>query len=154
MIKILKFSIFALLILISQDFSAQIKIKELPNYNLESIDSEFLENSSTRDIIPLRSGWQIYTPDSPDEKAKISTPSVFEGTSELIYERGLSFKDDEISNKNIELVFLGLNYSAEILINNKLIYKHPGGELPFTVILPRDLLKYGEINKTYYKTKI
>jgi len=52
-------------------------------------------------------------------------------------------------------VFLGLNYRADISINNVIIYRHPGGEFPFTIDLPRDILKSDTINlltvKLFYK---
>ena len=52
-------------------------------------------------------------------------------------------------------MFLGLNYRADIAINNIIIYRHTGGEFPFTIDLPRDILKSDAANlltvKLYYK---
>jgi len=142
--KTLILSIFALFFF---ELNAQIKIKELSPYDLTKIDSSFIGLSSKRTIIPLRTGWQIYSPDSPENVTKVTIPCAFEGTENLIYEREISFSNDLIIKNQLELVFLGLNYSGEILINNKLIYKHPGGEIPFSFELPKDILNYGKPNK-------
>lgn len=139
--------ILSIFVLFFFELNAQIKIKELPPYDLTRIDSSFIGLSSKRSIIPLRAGWQIYSPDSPENVTKVTIPCAFEGTENLIYEREISFSNDLIIRNQLELVFLGLNYSGEILINNKLIYKHPGGEIPFTVELPKDILNYGKPNK-------
>ena len=129
------------------ELNAQITIKELPSYDLTKIDSFFIGMSSKRSIIPLRAGWQIYSPDSPENKTKVTIPCAFEGAENLIYEREITISDDLVIKNKLELVFLGLNYSGEILINNKIIYKHPGGELPFSVELPKDILNFGKSNK-------
>lgn len=137
----------AVFCLLAFNINAQIKIKELPPYNLASLDSSFLEISSTREIIPLRSGWLLYDLESPESKVSITTPSTFEGAESMVFEKEISFSDEQIVNNIILLNFLGINYSAEILINNKLIYKHPGTELPFSVELPKDILNFGIPNK-------
>lgn len=133
--------------LFSLQLTAQIKIKELPPYDLTNIDQAFTGASSVRQIIPLRTGWKIYNPDSPEKKTDITNPSAFEGAENLVYEREISFSDELVINNILELVFLGINYSGEILVNDKLIYKHPGGELPFSIELPKDILNFGTPNK-------
>ncbi|MBU2493807.1 MAG: hypothetical protein KJ571_14360 [Bacteroidetes bacterium] len=142
-----KYLILAIFVLFFLQLNAQIKIKELPPYDLKMIDSSFTEASSTRNLITLRNDWKIFSPDSPENKTDISIPSAFEGAENMIYEREINFTDEQIINNVLELVFLGINYSGEILINNKLIYKHSGGELPFSIELPKDILKFGSPNK-------
>ena len=50
-------------------------------------------------------------------------------------------------------MFLGVNYSAEISINDKIIYTHAGGEYPFQFDLPRDILNTDRDNVLSVKVK-
>jgi beta-galactosidase len=59
---------------------------------------------------------------------------------QMIFERSITLSREQISENKMEIHFLGLNYTADISINNNIIYRHPGGEYPFTLDLPRDLL--------------
>jgi beta-galactosidase len=122
----------------------QIKIKELPPYNLEYIDSSFFEISKSRKLKHLREEWQVYTESNTDKKVKVSVPSIFDGENSLFYQKSFLLSQEDISNNDITLNFLGLNYSAEILLNELLIYKHTGGEFPFQIYLDSTFLLVGE----------
>ncbi|MFH1198212.1 MAG: glycoside hydrolase family 2 TIM barrel-domain containing protein [bacterium] len=130
---------------------AQIKIKEAPVSNFSKMDSIFIDSNAKRKIIPLIENWRVYPADDSENKYKVSVPSTFEGTESLVYERNLDIRDNDIVNYNIFLEFLGLNYSAEILINNLSIYKHSGSTVPFSVEIPKDILNFGEPNKLAVK---
>ncbi len=137
-----------LLFLISLIFpisiNAQIIFRELPGYKINLSDSAFFETNQFRNIIPLNGGWQVYTAkdagDSEKQKVSVSIPSVFEGNGDLIFEKNFSLSEFEIKNHQMRLVFGGVNYSAEISVNGKIIYTHTGGEFPFWFELPRDIL--------------
>lgn len=126
---------------------SQIKIKELPPYDLLSVDSLFFNISEKRTVIPLNNGWEIYSGDEPNRKTEVNLPSSFEGVDELIYEREISFSQADINNRQVQIKFLGLSYAAEIVLNDLIIYKHPGGLHPFYVIIPDDLVKTDTPNK-------
>lgn len=119
----------------------QILIKELAGKKVTSPDSVFINKTRTRDVISLKGRWYAYLPDEKDKRTIVTIPSNFRGKEELTFEREIPLSQSQIANHTLELQFLGLNYSADISVNNYIIYKHPGGEFPFRVELPRDILK-------------
>jgi beta-galactosidase len=147
------FFFFFILIFQSLVFS-QIKIKELPPYRLEEVDSSFFGISATRKIIHLNENWLVYTDKASTKKVKVSVPSNFTGEKSLFYEKSFDLTSDQITDYEIDLTFLGLTYSAEIILNELLIFKHPGGEFPFTLKIDPENLLIGEnklIVKVYYQ---
>ncbi|MEI7811204.1 MAG: glycoside hydrolase family 2 TIM barrel-domain containing protein [Ignavibacteria bacterium] len=133
----------------------QIRINSLPHYDLISQDSLFFNNSHLRTVISLDGAWNVYIHGVRDEISLTSIPCNFKGEEDLTFEKELKLTQRQIMNNKFQLVFLGLNYSAEIILNNLVIYKHPGGDFPFRVSLPNNLLKTGQKNvlavKVFYK---
>lgn len=120
---------------------AQIIFKELPGYRIADYDSLFFDISSHRKIIPLNGTWKVHPAD--DEKAQkvaVKVPSVFQGEGELIFEKSFTIPLEDFKNYQMKLVFFGINYSADISVNKNIIYRHPGGEFPFQIDLPKDIL--------------
>ena len=144
------FFLFSLFLIQSVSF-AQVKIRELPSYDLGVIDSVFFNVTKSRPIIPLKNTWKVFTADAPNKKVPLSIPFIFDRSDELQLENQLNFTKEEILNNRIKLVFLGLNYYAEILINDLVIYKHPGGEIPFSIEIPKDVLKISSSNRIIIK---
>jgi beta-galactosidase len=121
---------------------SQVVFKEYPDYQIRSSDYIFFDVTETRSIIPLNGKWLVRPSD--DEKAPkvtVGVPSIFEGGEELIFEKTFSLTPDQISKKVLELVFFCINYTADISVNNIIIYRHGGGEYPFKFELPRDILR-------------
>lgn len=119
----------------------QIIFKEIPLSKNLLTNIEYLENSSIRMVESLNGDWMVYSPeDEKREKTKIKVPSFFEGTANLIFEKTFNLTAQQISQHNFEIRFLGVSYSADISINGYMIYRHTGGEFPFSFILPKDLL--------------
>ncbi|HEX2867666.1 MAG TPA: hypothetical protein VHO03_11530 [Ignavibacteriales bacterium] len=124
----------------------QIRIKELPRFDFLRQDSLFLNVSHTRNVISLDGTWLAYTKNNRDDASRISVPSNFRGVDELTFEKDITLEGRQVKGRRLELVFLGLNYSAEITLNNFVIYKHAGGEFPFKVELPRNIIKIDKNN--------
>ncbi len=120
---------------------AQIKVTSLPMNMNGVFDAQFYDQNETRNVTLLNSGWYVYYENDPQKKVEITIPAIFEGEESLVFEKEISFTSDEVKNKQLRLGFLGLNYSAEILVNGYSIYKHPGGSYPFEIVLPNDILK-------------
>ncbi|MGE5352011.1 MAG: glycoside hydrolase family 2 TIM barrel-domain containing protein [Acidobacteriota bacterium] len=133
----------------------QIRIKELPKFDLLKQDSLLLDASHSRNVISLDGTWSVYTGNARDDRRPVSVPSNFRGEDELTFEKNIRLESRQVKNSKLELVFLGLNYSAEIILNNFVIYKHAGGEFPFRVELPQNLIKLDNNNvfivKVYHK---
>ncbi len=144
-------SVFCYLFIFAIVFShiafSQVIFRDLPNYKLNSSDQFLFDISSSRDIISLNGTWKVYTADDKKkEKVNVTIPSVFEGKGEFVFEKSFSLSSRQIDNHKISLNFLGLNYSADISVNNTIIYRHPGGEFPFSLPIPRDLLRSDKAN--------
>ena len=136
--------------------SGQVVFRELPGYKLDLEDHSFFEITQSRDIILLNGKWKVYPADGDAEKkVTINVPSVFDGEGEFVFERSFNISEEDIKTNSFDLVFLGLNYRADISINNIIIYRHTGGEFPFTINLSRDILKSDAANlltvKLFYK---
>ncbi|HVO73168.1 MAG TPA: hypothetical protein VMT35_04030, partial [Ignavibacteriaceae bacterium] len=121
---------------------SQILFRELPGYKINSSDSAFFDITKTREIIPLDGEWLVFPADEKNpQRTKVVIPSIFDGEGELVFQRKFSLNKNEISNHQLKLHFLGLNYAADISINNIIIYRHVGGLFPFQLDLPKDILK-------------
>ena len=134
---------------------AQIVFKELPGYRIADNDSLFFDITPKREIIPLNGTWKVHPAD--DEKAQkvsVTVPSVFHGEGELIFEKSFTIPLEDLKRYQMKLVFFGINYSADISVNKNIIYRHPGGEFPFQIDLPKDILNTDKANvlsvKLYY----
>ncbi len=137
----LNFLLIFIVIILVVPLKAQIVFRDLPGYKINLSDSSFFETNQFRNIIPLNGAWQVYSAsDAEKKKININIPSIFEGNGELIFEKNFSLSQFDIEDHQLRLVFLGINYSAEISINNKIIYTHTGGAIPFQIELPRDIL--------------
>ena len=135
---------------------SQVVFRELPGYKPNLKDHSFFEITQTRDIILLNGNWKVYPVDGDvEKKVTINVPSVFEGEGEFVFEKSFNITERELKTNSFNLVFLGLNYRADISINDIIIYRHPGGEFPFTIDLPRDVLISDTSNllsvKLFYK---
>ena len=130
-----------LLIFFSNISLSQIVFKELPGYQMNFSDSSFLGLSKARSIIPLNGKWVVYSAeDEEPKKISVNVPSIFKGNAQLIFEKTFSLTQEQIREKKAKIYFLGLNYLADIIVNDIVVYRHRGGEYPFTVELPRDAL--------------
>jgi len=147
---------FLLLVIFSTFSPAQVVFRGLPNYKPDLLDRSFFEITKTRDVILLNGKWKVYPAvEKPEKKVAVTIPSVFEGEGEFIFEKEFFLTEDELQNNSFDLVFLGLNYRADISVNNVIIYRHAGGAFPFKIELSRDILKSDGSNllsvDLYYK---
>jgi len=121
---------------------AQFKISQLSSNFDELQDSLFLGTTSTRTIQNLNDDWKAFLADSPENFTKVSFPLSFNSKQTIIFEKNFEIKSNRIINDFITLNFLGINYIAEIFLNNANIYKHSGGKIPFSINLPQNLINY------------
>jgi len=126
---------------------SQVVFKEVPDYQIRFADSLFFDLSSTRSIISLNGKWSVHPADDEDApKVEVSVPSVFEGEGELVFEKEFELSKAMVTQNTLELVFFSINYTADISLNKTIIYRHSGGEYPFRVSLPRDILRSDKKN--------
>lgn len=146
-LKSLLCNLFIAAIIFSQTTFSQVIFRDLPNYKINTSDQLFFDITETRNVILLNGVWKVYPADNDKkEKVNIRVPSIFEGEGDFVFEKNFPLTDSQLNNNKISLNFFGLNYSADISVNKIIIYRHPGGEFPFTVSLPRDILRSDKDN--------
>ena len=153
--KYISLAILLFLLLLTHPANGQIVFRELPNYHINSSDSTFFDINRERQIIPLNGDWKVYTADDKDQKkVDVGIPSIFQGNGELIFEKNFSITPAQFKNYSMRINFLGLNYTADISVNGVIIYRHSGGQFPFAIDLPKDVLHTDKANllsvKLYY----
>jgi len=141
MLKLIKLLFFCLIILNSSILFSQIKVKELQTSNTRSYDPVFFNSIDSDNLFHLNSDWKIYHPDDPSSKIAVTIPAVFSGEEEMVFEREIILNRQQIDLFIAKVIFLGVNYSAEILLNDIIIHRQEFGAIPFKVVLPKELLR-------------
>lgn len=145
MIKYLK-TFFFVIFTCTSLFYSQIRIKEIPSAVLSEVDSVFFNITSKRNIIPLNKNWKAYSIETDDESIEINLPSIFENTESIVLEHKFELNNDIINNYKIFLKLLGINYSAEIYINDVSVFKNTVANIPLQIELNKELLNSGQEN--------
>ncbi|MBK8945522.1 MAG: hypothetical protein IPM32_09670 [Ignavibacteriae bacterium] len=141
-----KYLLLFIFITFQTNLLAQFKIDQLPSDLDQLKDSLFLGITKTRSIQNLNKSWKVFFVDEPENYSEVNFPLKFTSKKTVIFEKEFSFDGEKISKNLFQLNFLGLNYSAEIFLNNATIYKHAGGEIPFKIDLSESLLNYDSPN--------
>ncbi|UCH65316.1 MAG: hypothetical protein JSW63_12045 [Ignavibacterium sp.] len=125
----------------------QVIFREFPDYQPNLNDHNFFDITETRNIIMLNGEWSVFPASDGDEnKVTINVPSIFEGEGEFIFERKFKLSEIDLFTNSFDLIFFGLNYRADISINDIIIYRHTGGEFPFKIELSKDILLSESVN--------
>ena len=152
--KIYFLALFTILYIFSNPTIGQVIFKELPQYEYNVSDSTFFGSTQTRKIISLDGKWKVFPSNKKeDEAVEVNVPSVFQGKGDLTFEKHFFLSADQINRHRLKISFLGLNYSADIIVNGVIIYRQTGGEFPFNVNLPKDILIPGKNNLLTVKLK-
>ncbi len=132
---------------LSNNIYSQIIFRGLSGYRVQKEDLDYLGQSGLRSRTLLNGDWTVHSEnDDPSSAARVNVPSVFEGNKNMIFEKRFRIQPDEISNNILKIGFLGVSYAAEISVNGSLIYRHFGGEMPFSFEVPRDLISTDKSN--------
>jgi len=137
-------------ILLSNILYSQIKIYEINNG--ESYKKYILENNSTqRRYLSLNGEWNLKLASDKEKKIKINVPFYYENESEIILEKKIVFYTKDFAGKIISLILFDLRGSAEIAINENIIYKHSYGNFPIEVNIGEDIINFDKENKIAIK---
>ena len=136
------FYFFALILTFLPSFSySQIIFKELPGYKFNYSEKDLLDLTEYRKVISLDGNWQVFAANDKEQKrVTVGVPSVFQGDGVLVFEKSFPLSKEQLNNNKFKICFLGLNYSADISVNNVIIYRHTGGQFPFSLDLPKDII--------------
>ncbi len=109
-----------------------------------------INDSPTRHKIDLSGIWEVSV--DGDEAIRVAVPSAFDGVAELQYERTFTIPDTLLGRSSIELVAYGINYTAEIWINDTFIGNHNGGYTSFSFPVSPEILNHSGPNRIYVAT--
>ncbi|MDD8018008.1 MAG: glycoside hydrolase family 2 TIM barrel-domain containing protein [Bacteroidota bacterium] len=101
--------------------------------------------SSTRSIIELAGDWD-YSLDGGTTWRKIKVPSAASYEGKIIYRRKFLVDSNTVGNSGFTFVAYGINYQADVFINETFIGKHEGGYTSFTLSIPENLIQVGAEN--------
>ncbi len=137
-------SSFLLLLTLSLCFSQEIKVLENGNPSLRGDDIGFFPDTPTREKIDLAGTWSY----SFDEEvwSEVKIPSAFDYEGRITFLRNFSVSEAMLTASAFKLVALGINYEAEVFINDIFIGKHTGGYTSFTLNIPEGVIQQGEEN--------
>jgi len=136
--------LFVTLILLSNTLYSQIRIKEISSDIPTHLTN--YSNTETRKFISFNADWIITPEDSEIKGVAINVPSRYTSEETIIFKKSFEFSPETITRNNLKMHFLGISYSADIYLNDVVVYKKPGGNIPFSFILPSDLLNITEKN--------
>ncbi len=101
--------------------------------------------SSTRTIIDLAGRWECSLDDGKMWR-QVSVPSSYTGVGKVIFLRKFLVESELLTRSSFKFVAYGINYSAEIYINDVFIGKHEGGYTSFSLTIPENTLQVGKEN--------
>ncbi|MBN1638281.1 MAG: hypothetical protein JW866_04905 [Ignavibacteriales bacterium] len=135
-----KFSlILTFLFVFNSIFVAQITLKELPKIDYEKINPVIFGKTTARTIIPLNENWTCY-PENISQQTKVNIPCSFSGTDIFYFVTNFNLSNTQINNFAFFLNFFGISYYSEVEINDMIIFKSKGGEIPFRLKIPNEIL--------------
>lgn len=144
--KVIRILTFFIFVAVSSIYSQFQLIESQSNARLASIDTTFLSNSKVRRVIKLPQNWKVFIKNDAESQRQVYVPSLYKGAKEVIYENYIFLSKEDVEKTQLELNFLGVSYNAEIAVNNNVIYKHSGGHFPFSIDLPKDILRANSSN--------
>ncbi|MGH2567223.1 MAG: glycoside hydrolase family 2 protein, partial [Bacteroidota bacterium] len=101
-------------------------------------------DTPTRTKIDLNGVWSYSLDETNWESVKV--PSAFDYEGQIIFLRKFSIDDELMTRRALTLVALGINYEAEISVNDVFIGRHVGGYTSFEFEIPDAALRLGAEN--------
>jgi len=101
--------------------------------------------SPTRSIIDLAGVWD-YSLDDGITWQKVKIPSAANYEGKIVYRRKFSVSENAVSNNTFKFVSYGINYQAEVYVNETFVGKHEGGYTSFELAIPENIVQVGAEN--------
>lgn len=101
-------------------------------------------DTPTRKKIDLNGEWS-YSFDRQNWST-VKVPSAFDYEGEMIFLRKFSVDEETLTQRALKFVALGINYEAEVSVNDQFIGRHVGGYTSFEFEIPETALRLGSEN--------
>lgn len=102
-------------------------------------------SSKTRAIIDLSGEWD-YSIDNGVTWNKVKIPAAASYEGKIVYRRKFSVTENSIITNAFKFVSYGMNYSAEVYLNETFVGKHEGGYTSFELSVPDNIIQVGVEN--------
>ncbi|HAP35548.1 MAG TPA: hypothetical protein DCQ28_06240, partial [Bacteroidetes bacterium] len=101
--------------------------------------------SSSRSIIDLSGEWN-YSLDNGVSWKQVKIPASANYEGKIIYRKNFSVDELSIQNNAFTIVCYGINYQAEVYINETFVGRHEGGYTSFELSVPDNIIQIGSEN--------
>ena len=102
-------------------------------------------SSATRSIIDLSGKWQ-YSIDEGLTWKNVLLPSAADFEGKVIFTRKFDLPANLLTQHSFKFVAYGVNYQAEVFLNEVFVGKHEGGYTSFSFLVPENTLQLGSEN--------
>lgn len=102
-------------------------------------------SSPTRTIIDLAGEWN-YSLDNGVTWQPVKIPASAKYEGKIVYRRKFSVNENSISYNTFKFVSYGMNYKAEVYVNETFVGKHEGGYTSFEISIPENIIQIGVEN--------
>jgi beta-glucuronidase len=136
------FILFALVFFFQSQ--AQLRILENGQKTLLGPDAGLDPDTPTRSKIDLAGNWQYSTDNENWHQVKV--PGSFDYVGSILFQRKFSLSEELVNNSSFKFVAFGINYDAEIFINDVFVGRHVGGYSSFAIDVPENALQRGSEN--------
>ena len=102
-------------------------------------------SSPTRSIIDLSGEWE-YSLDLGLTWGKVRIPAAADYVGKIVYRKKFIAGSDAVASRAFTIVSYGINYQAEVFVNEVFIGHHEGGYISFAMPVPDNLIQIGSEN--------
>lgn len=131
-------------LLLSQSASGQFRIYQNGQHALTGSEAPVNIDSPSRRKIDLSGVWSYSLDDETWRDVEI--PSSFDYRGRVVFLRKFTVDGATLKSSAVQLVALGINYDAEIYVNDVFVGKHVGGYTMIQFELPENSLQLGNEN--------
>lgn len=101
--------------------------------------------SANRPVIDLAGDW-TYSLDNGVSWNAVRIPAAANYTGKIVYRRTFTVSENSVSNNSYAFVSYGMNYAAEVYVNETFIGRHEGGYTSFEFAIPENVIQVGSEN--------
>jgi beta-galactosidase/beta-glucuronidase len=102
-------------------------------------------SSPSRSIVDLSGKWNCSTDEGATWK-EVLVPSAYDYEGRIIYTRKFDLPPALLASHSFKFVAYGINYQAEIYLNEVFVGKHEGGYTSFSFLVPENTIQLGSEN--------
>ena len=128
----------------SNSVSAQVPIYENGQPIMTGTEVGVHPDTPTRKKIDLNGEWSYSF--NGDDWMTVRVPSAFDYEGTVTFLRKFTVDEEMLSQRAVKLVALGINYDAEVTVNDQFIGRHVGGYTSFEFEIPESVLRLGTEN--------